>query len=103
MAQNMGKILKQAQQMQAQMMKMQEEMQKKEVEGTAGGGMVKVVLDGGNHLVSIKINPEVVNAQEVEMLEDLIVAAHASAMEKLKEMTEAAYGGLTGGLNIPGL
>jgi nucleoid-associated protein EbfC len=103
MAQNMGKILKQAQQMQSQMMKMQEEMQKKQVEGTAGGGMVTVVLNGANQLVSIKINPEVVNPQETEMLEDLIVAAHASAMEKLKEMTEAAYGSITGGLNIPGL
>jgi nucleoid-associated protein EbfC len=103
MGQNMGKILKQAQQMQSQMMKMQDEMQKKEVEGAAGGGMVKVVLNGGNQLVSIKINPEVVNPQEVEMLEDLILAAHSSAMEKLKEMTESAYGALTGGLKIPGL
>jgi DNA-binding YbaB/EbfC family protein len=103
MAQNMGKILKQAQQMQSQMMKLQEEMQKKQVEGTAGGGMVTVVLNGANQLVSIKVKPEVVNPQETEMLEDLILAAHASAMEKLKEMTESAYGSITGGLNIPGL
>ena len=103
MSKDMSKMLKQAQQMQSKMMKLQEEMQKKEVDGTSGGGMVKVVLNGANQLVAIKINPEVVNPQEVEMLEDLIVAAHASAMEKLKEMTEAAYGGLTGGLNIPGL
>jgi nucleoid-associated protein EbfC len=103
MGQNMGKLMKQAQQMQSQMMKMQEEMRKKEVEGTAGGGMVKVALNGANQLVSIKINPEVVIPQEVEMLEDLIVAAHSSAMEKLKEMTESAYGSITGGFKIPGV
>ena len=99
----MNKLLKQAQKMQSQMMKMQEEMQKKEFEGTAGGGMVKVVLSGSGQLVSVAINPEVVNPQEVEMLEDLIVAAHANAQEKVKETSESAYGSLTGGLNIPGM
>jgi nucleoid-associated protein EbfC len=103
MSQNINKILKQAQKMQAQVMKMQEEMQKKEFEGTAGGGMVKVVLSGSNELLSIKINPEVLVPAEVEMLEDMIVAAHANAAEKLKSGSEAAYGAMTGGLNIPGL
>jgi DNA-binding YbaB/EbfC family protein len=103
MSQNINKILKQAQKMQAQVMKMQEEMQKKEFEGTAGGGMVKVVLSGSNELLSIKINPEVAVPAEVEMLEDLIVAAHANAAEKLKSQSESAYGAMTGGLNIPGL
>ena len=99
----MNKLLKEAQKMKSQVMKMQEEMQKKEFEGTSGGGMVKVVMNGSGQLASIAINPEVVNPQEVEMLEDLIVAAHANAQEKIKEMSETAYGSLTGGLNIPGL
>jgi len=99
----MNKLLKQAKSMQTQMMKMQEEMQKKEFEGQSGGGMVKVVLNGSNQLVSIKINPEVVNPQETEMLEDLIIAAHSSAMKRVKEMSDTAYGSLTGGLAIPGM
>ncbi|MBN1604311.1 MAG: YbaB/EbfC family nucleoid-associated protein [Chitinispirillaceae bacterium] len=103
MTKNMGKILKQAQKMQSQMMKAQEELQKREIEGTSGGGMVKVMLNGSNQLVSIKINPEVVDADDVEMLEDLIVAAHANAMEKVKEMTESTFGSITGGLSIPGI
>jgi DNA-binding YbaB/EbfC family protein len=99
----MNKLLKQAQKMQSQMMKMQEEIQKKEVEESAGGGMVKVVMNGANQLVSIKINPEVVQPQEVEMLEDLIMAAHASACEKIKEQSETALGAVTGGLKLPGM
>ena len=99
----MNKLLKQAKSMQTQMMKMQEEMQKKEFEGQSGGGMVKIVLNGSNQLVSIKINPEVVNPQETEMLEDLIIAAHSSAMKRVKEMSDTAYGSLTGGLAIPGM
>jgi hypothetical protein len=98
-----NKLLKQAQKMQAQVMKMQEEMQKKECEGTAGGGMVRIVLNGGNELVSVKINPEVVNPQEVEMLEDLILAAHAAAQQKVKEMTESSMGSVTGGLQFQGI
>jgi nucleoid-associated protein EbfC len=103
MQKNMGKLLKQAQKMQSQMMKAQEELQKKEIEGTSGGGMVKVVLNGSNQLVSVKLNPEVVDADDVEMLEDLIVAAHANAMEKIKEISESTFGPITGGLSIPGL
>jgi nucleoid-associated protein EbfC len=98
-----NKLMKQAQKMQSQVVKMQEEMQKKEFEGTSGGGMVKVVINGANQMVSITINPEVVNAQEKEMLEDLIVAAHSAALEKLKEMSDSTFGSLTGGLSIPGL
>jgi DNA-binding YbaB/EbfC family protein len=101
--QNFNKMIKQAQKMQAQVMKAQEELQKKEVEGSAGGGMVKVVLNGGYQLVSIKINPEVVDPKETEMLEDLIQAAHANAVEKLKELSESTFGSITGGMNIPGL
>jgi len=103
MSKNMSKLLKQAQKMQAQVLKAQEDLQKQEIEGSAGGGMVKVVLNGANQLVSIKINPEVVDPKEVEMLEDMIVAVHANAMEKVKEMSESTFGSITGGLNIPGL
>lgn len=98
-----NKILKQAQKMQSQVTRMQEEMQKKEFEGSSGGGMVKVVLNGANQIVSLKINPEVVNPQETEMLEDLITAAHSAAMDKLKETSETLYGSITGGLAIPGI
>ncbi|MCU0610019.1 MAG: YbaB/EbfC family nucleoid-associated protein [Chitinispirillaceae bacterium] len=101
--QNFNKMLKQAQQMQSQMMKVQEEFAKREIEGSAGGGMVRIVLNGANQLVSVKINPEVVVASETEMLEDLIVAAHAQAAEKLKEASDAAFGSVTGGLKLPGM
>jgi DNA-binding YbaB/EbfC family protein len=85
------------------MMKAQEDLQKKEVEGSAGGGMVKVVLNGANQLVSIKIDPEVVDPKDVEMLEDLIVAAHSNAMEKIKEISESTFGSITSGMSLPGL
>ena len=84
MAKNMNKLLKQAQKMQAQMMKAQEDFQKQEFEGTAGGGMVSLKLSGSNELVSISINPEAVDPDDVEMLEDLIVAAFTNAQEKVK-------------------
>lgn len=103
MSKQLKNLMKQAQKMQAQVMKAQEDLQKLEVEGTAGGGMVKVKMTGANELVSIKINPEVVDPKEVEMLEDLIVAAHANALEKIKSMSESTFGSITGGLNIPGL
>jgi DNA-binding YbaB/EbfC family protein len=103
MSKNISKLIKQAQKVQAQVMKAQEDLQKKEVEGSAGGGMVKVVVNGANQLVSIKINPEVVDPKDVEMLEDLIMAAHANAMEKIKEMSDSTFGSITSGLNIPGL
>jgi DNA-binding YbaB/EbfC family protein len=98
-----NKLLKQAKTMQSQVMKMQGEMQKKEFEGISGGGMVKVILNGAHQLVAVKINPEVVNPQDVEMLEDLVSAAYASALEKLQATSESVYGSLTGGLSMPGL
>ena len=100
---NMNKLLKQAQKMQTEMMKAQEELQGKEVEGSAGGGMVKLVLNGKNELISIQINPEAVDPDDVEMLEDLIIAAHANAAEKIKEMSDSTFGAISGGLNIPGM
>jgi len=100
---NMNKLLKQAQKMQTQVVKAQEELQRKQYEGVAGGGMIKVVLNGKNELVSIKINPEVVDPQDVEMLEDLIVAAHTSALEAAKSDSESVFGSIQSGLGLPGL
>ncbi|MFP4014926.1 MAG: YbaB/EbfC family nucleoid-associated protein [Chitinispirillaceae bacterium] len=101
---NMNKLLKQAQKMQSQVMKAQEELQKKEFEGVAGGGMVKVVVNGKNELVTIKLNPEVVDPDDVEMLEDLIMAAHKTAMEQVKEASDSAFGAFSGGMpGMPGL
>ena len=81
----------------------QTELEKAEVEATAGGGMVKVVVNGKNEIVSIKIDPEVVNKDDVEMLQDLVLAAVNSAREKVQEMQSEKMSALTGGLNIPGL
>ncbi len=103
MAKGMQKILKQAQQMQAQMMKAQAKLKEAEVEGSAGGGMVKVRMNGGQEVLSVKIDPEVVDKDDVEMLEDLVLAAVKNAQEKVNEMANSELGGLTGGLNIPGM
>jgi hypothetical protein len=103
MAKNITKLLKQAQKMQAQMMRTQEELGRQEHEGTAGGGMVKVVLTGANELKAITINPEVVDPDDVEMLEDMIIAAFNNAQEKVKEASDEAMGGMGGGMGIPGL
>ncbi|MDR3011585.1 MAG: YbaB/EbfC family nucleoid-associated protein [Chitinispirillales bacterium] len=100
---NMNKLLKQAQKMQSQVLKAQEELQRKEYEGAAGGGMVKIVMNGKNELVSIKINPEVVDPEDVEMLEDLIVAAYTTAFEQVKSESESVFGSIQGGLGLPGM
>ena len=103
MAKNVNKMMKQAQKMQAQLMKAQEDLNKEEVEGTSGGGMVKVILNGAQELKSISLDPEVVDDDDVEMLEDLIIAAFTNAQEKVKEKSNDLFGGLTAGMNIPGL
>ena len=102
MAKNVNKMLKQAQKMQAQLMKAQEKLNEEKVEGTAGGGMVTVVINGAQELQSVSINPEVVDPDDVEMLEDLIVAAFQNAQEKVKELSEGTFGNLSAGMNIPG-
>ncbi|MDP7355506.1 MAG: YbaB/EbfC family nucleoid-associated protein [Desulfobacterales bacterium] len=99
----MGKMLKQAQKFQSNMAKLQEEMAEKMVEATAGGGMVKVVSNGKHQILSIQIEKEVVDPEDVEMLQDLIIAAVNEALEKSQEMVSAEMNKLTGGLNIPGL
>ena len=100
---NMNKLLKQAQKMQTQVVKAQEELQRKQYEGAAGGGVVKVVVNGKNELVSIKIAPEVVDPDDVEMLEDLIVAAHNSAMEQAKGESDSVFGSIQSSLGLPGM
>lgn len=100
---NMGNMMKQAQKLQARMLKMQEELAGRTVEATAGGGMVKVVANGRQQIVSIAIEKEVVDPDDVEMLQDLLLAAVNDALTKSQEMVSAEMGKLTGGLGIPGL
>jgi len=99
----MGNMLKQAQQLQGKMMKMQEELAEKTVEASAGGGMVKVVANGKQQIASIVIDKEVVDPEDVEMLQDLVMAAANDALSRAQEMVSSEMGKLTGGLNIPGL
>lgn len=100
---NLGQMLKQVQQMQAKMQEVQTELEKTEIEASSGGGMVKVTANGKNEIVSITIDPEVVDKEDVEMLQDLIAAAVNQAREKVQEMQTEKMSALTGGLNIPGL
>jgi DNA-binding YbaB/EbfC family protein len=99
----LGNMMKQVQQMQAKMAEMQAELENAEIEATAGGGMVKVVVNGKGDLKDITIDPEVVDPEDVEMLQDLIIAAINQAKEKAAEIQQEQMSGLTGGLNIPGL
>jgi DNA-binding YbaB/EbfC family protein len=99
----MGNMMKQAQKLQSQMMKLQEELADKTVESSSGGGMVTVVANGRQQIVSIQIENEVVDPDDVEMLQDLILAAVNDALAKAQEMVSSEMGKLTGGLNIPGL
>ena len=99
----MGNVMKQAQKLQAKMQRLQEEMAEKTVETTSGGGMVTVVASGKQQVVSIQIEKEVVDPDDVEMLEDLILAAVNDALLKSQEMVTQEMSKLTGGLNIPGL
>jgi DNA-binding YbaB/EbfC family protein len=99
----MGKMMKQAQQLQAKMLKLQEELAEKTVETSAGGGMVRVVANGRQQLVSIQIEKEVVDPDDVEMLQDLVLAAANDALTKAQEMAAEEMNKLTGGLNLPGM
>lgn len=100
---DMQKMMKQAQKMQSKMEKKQEELKKETVEASAGGGVVTVVVNGGQEVVDIDIDPEVLDPEDIEMLEDLVLAATNEAMTKAKDMMEEEMGQLTGGLNIPGM
>ena len=99
----MANMMKQAQQLQSKMLKLQEELAEKTVESSSGGGMVKVVANGRQQIVSIQIEKEVVDEDDVEMLQDLVMAAVNDALAKAQEMVSSEMGKLTGGLNIPGL
>ena len=100
---NMSNILKQAQAMQEQMAKIQEQAASKTASGTAGGGIVTVTANGAMQIVSVAIDPEVVKSGDVEMLQDLVVAATNEALRKAKELMETEMKALTGGMKIPGL
>ena len=99
----MGNMMKQAQKLQSKMARLQEEMAEKTVEATAGGGMIKVAANGRQQILSIQIEKEVVDPDDVEMLQDLILAAVNDALAKSNEMVSAEMSKLTGGLKIPGL
>ena len=97
------RMLQQAQQLQAQLLKAQEELANLTIEASAGGGAVTVTMNGQMAIQSVKIKPEVVDPDEVEMLEDLVLSAVREAQNKAQEVSARMMGNLTGGLNIPGL
>ena len=96
-------MMRQAQQLQKQMAKMQEEIENSKIENSVGGGVVKVVVTGKMIVESIEIDPEVVDAEDVEMLQDLVQTAINGAIEKAQELASTKMGALPGGLIIPGL
>ena len=100
---NMNNLMKQAQQMQKRMLDIQEELATRTVEATVGGGMVTAVVNGQQELMSLTISPEVVDPDDIEMLEDLIVAAVNEARHQAQEMMTQEMSKLTGGVKIPGL
>lgn len=100
---NMSNILKQAQAMQEQMAKIQEQAASKTVNGTAGGGIVTVTANGAMQIISVTIDPEIIKSGDVDMLQDLVVAATNEALRQAKELMEGEMKALTGGMKIPGL
>ncbi len=101
--QNFGNIMKQAKKLQERMASLQNELALRTVEASTGGGMVSVLVNGKHELVSLKIEKEVVNPDDVEMLQDLILAAVNEGMRKAQEMAATEMAKITGGINIPGL
>ena len=99
----MGNMMKQAQKLQAKMLRLQDELAAKTVESTAGGGMVKVVANGKQQIVAIQIEKEVVDPEDVDMLQDLVLAAVNDALTQSQEMVSTEMAKLTGGMSIPGL
>ena len=99
----MGNMMKQAQKLQAKMLRLQDELAAKTVESAAGGGMVKVVANGKQQIVAIQIEKEVVDPDDVDMLQDLILAAVNDALTQSQEMVSTEMAKLTGGMSIPGL
>ena len=103
MAKGLGNIMKQAQQMQAKMARVQQELETKEVEATAGGGMVTARANGKQQLLDLKIEKAVVDPEDIEMLQDLVLAAVNEALKKSQEMIQSEMSKVTGGMNIPGM
>ncbi len=103
MTKGLGGMLKQAQRIQAELAKIQEEMAQKTIEASSGGGMVSVVVNGKQEVISIKIEREVVNPEDIDMLQDLVLAAVNEGIRKSQEMVTEEMKRLTGGLSIPGL
>jgi len=103
MGMNMNKMMKMAQKMQSEMAKLQEELKEKTVEATAGGGVITAVANGSQEIVEIRIDPEAVDPEDVEMLQDLVMAAVNEALRKAQEMVASEMQKLTGGFNIPGM
>jgi hypothetical protein len=99
----LGQMMKQAQKMQAKIMKIQEEMGDRSVEASAGGGMVTVTANGKQEILSIRIEPEVVDPEDVEMLQDLVAAAVNEALKKAQEMVAEEMAKVTGGMQLPGM
>lgn len=100
---DLSKMLKQLQQAQSKMMEVQEELAAKSVEGSAGGGMIKVVINGRHEVLSVKIDPTVVDPGDVEMLEDLVTAAVNDAHTRVDGMIRSEMGRVTGGFPMPGM
>lgn len=98
-----GNMMKEAQKLQEKMLAMQEEIAKRKVDATAGGGMVTVEANGKQEILSIKIDPEVINKDDAQMLEDLVLAACNEALRKSRELVQQELGKLTGGMKLPGL
>ena len=100
---NFNQMMKQAQQMQAKLGSLQKELETREIEASSGGGMVKVKVNGKQELLSLTINPECVNPEDVEMLEEMVLTAVNQAVKESNDMVSNAMSKVTGGLNIPGL
>ncbi|MEK8130811.1 YbaB/EbfC family nucleoid-associated protein [Paenibacillus filicis] len=100
---NMNQMMKQVKKMQEQMLKAQEDLATKSIEGTAGGGVVSVIVNGQKKVTSVTIKPEAVDPDDVEMLQDLVLTAINDAMTKAEELAGKEMSKLTGGMNIPGL
>lgn len=99
----MNQMMRQVKKMQEQMQKAQEALKEKTVEGTAGGGMVTIKANGHKEILDVIIKPEVVDSDDIEMLQDLVLAAVNDALKKVDDLASADLGKVTGGLNIPGL
>ncbi|WP_291321213.1 YbaB/EbfC family nucleoid-associated protein [Desulfonatronospira sp.] len=99
----MQDLVKQAQMMQKKMAKMQEELNSREVEASAGGGMVTVRVNGGQEVLEVRIEKDVVDPEDVEMLQDLVLAATNDALKRAREMVQGEMSQITGGIKIPGL